>query len=200
MTHLGANNLGHLCLTSNQCLHQFWHGKYQIKWRFNQNSTIFLLGSSGMKIIKTTEWGILFNQNPRRNHQAETLSPKDEGFLPWWFLRGFWLNRIPNKCVSYFYPVISWIYIFMGNYFCFHIAIHLRFFTSALLRLNVHLNGLSLDNHLVSKQPQWQCHVAMTSQWGHVTKQILNLAGWGQIRRDQSNDLTIIWAWYDHNL
>ena len=62
-----------------------------------------------------------------------------------------------------------------------------------LLCLNVHLNCLSLDNHVVSKQPQWQCHVTMTSQWGHVTKQILNIAGWGQIRRDQ-------YEWFNHYL
>ena len=62
-----------------------------------------------------------------------------------------------------FYPVISWIYIFMGNYSCLHIAINLTLFTSNLLCLNVHLNCLSLDNHLVSKQPQWQCHVTMTN-------------------------------------
>ena len=138
-------------------------------------------------------WGL-------RNHQAETLSPKDEGFLPWWFLRGFWLNRIPNECGFYFYPVISWIHIFISNYSCFHIAIDLRFFTSNSLCLNVHLKFLSVDNHLVSKQPQWQCHVTMTSQWGHVTKQILNLAGWGQLEKVKTNYLTIIWVWYDHDL
>ena len=138
------------------------------------------------KIIKTTAWGFLFNRNPRRNHQAETPSQKDEGFLPWWFLRGFRLNRIPNKCVFYFYPVISWIYILMGKYYCFHIAIYLMFSTNNLFCSNVHLNCLSLDNHLVSKQPQWRCYVTISWQWGHVTKQILNLAGWGQIWRDQN--------------
>ena len=151
-------------------------------------------------IIKTTERGILFNQNPRRNHQAETLSPKDEGFLPWWFLRGFWLNRIPHECGFYFYPVIPWIYIFMGNYFCFHTTIDLRFFSSNLLSLNVHSNCLFLDNHLVSKQPQWQCHVTKTWQWGHVTKQILNPTGWDKFKEIKTNDLTTIWAWYNHQL
>ena len=135
-------------------------------------------------IMKTTEWGILFNQNSRRNHPAETLNPKDEGFLPRWFLRGFWLNRTPNECGFYFHPVIYRIYIFTGIYSCFHIAIYLRFFTSNLLCCN--LNYLSPDNQLVSEQPQWQCHVTMTLQWGHVTKQILNLAEWDQIRRDQN--------------
>ena len=68
-------------------------------------------------IIKTTDWGfILFTQNPWRNHQAETPSPKDEGLLPWWFLMGFELNRIPNECGFYVYPVISLIYIFTGTY------------------------------------------------------------------------------------
>ena len=144
-------------------------------------------------MIKNTEWGILFNQNPLRNHQAETLSTKDKGFLPWWFLRGVLVNKIPNKCGFYFYPMIYWIYIFMGNYSCFHIAIYLRFFTSNLVCLNVDLNQLSLNNHLVSKQPQWQCHVTMTWQRGHMTKHILNLAGWGQIRRDQNE-------WFNHHL
>ena len=116
--------------------------------------------------------------------------------LPWWFLRGFWLNKILNECGLYFYPH-SWIYIFMWKYSYFNIAIYLRFFTSDLLCLNVHLNYLSLDNHLVSKQPQWQCRVSMTSQWGHVTKHILNLAGWYQIWRDQNECLTIIWALYN---
>ena len=83
----------------------------------------------------------------RRNHEAETLGPKDEWFLPWWFLRGFWLKRIPNECVFDFYPVISWINIFMGNYSCFHIGICLRFSTSDFLCLNVHLNCLSQENH-----------------------------------------------------
>ena len=108
----------------------------------NNSHYILVGGSAAMKrsrhLIynnKNTEWGILFNQNPRRNHQAEALSPKDE-------------------CGFYFYLVISWIYIFMGSYSCFHIAIYLRFFTSNLLCFNVHLNCLSQDNHLVSKQPQ----------------------------------------------
>ena len=65
----------------------------------NENTAFFSLWI----IIKTTEWDILFNQNPRRNHQAETLSPEDEGFLSWRFLGGFWLNRIPNECVRGFF-------------------------------------------------------------------------------------------------
>ena len=206
-------------------------------------------------MIKTTEWGILFNQNPRRYHQVETRSTKDEGFLPWWFLRGFWLNRIPKSVVFNFYPAISWIYIFMGSYYCFHIAIYLRFFTSDLICLNAHLNCLSLDiqattiEHILSVIHYtiygavcsvypvpvwwlreyilcliiiiklevwtiihclglghetmvcavclpillWQCHVTMTRQWGHVTKQILNLAGWGQISWDWNE-------WFNHYL
>ena len=122
-----------------------------------------------------------------QNHQTETLSPSDSGFLPWWFLRGFWLNRIPSDCGCCFCTVMSWIYIFMENYSYFHIS------TSNLFCLNVHLPCLSLDNHFLSKQPQWQCHVTMTWQWGHVTKQMLNLAGWGQIRRDQIE-------WFNHHL
>ena len=128
---------------------------------------------------------------------------------PWvWRMKGFCLCDFwegsgwteYQTCVVFnIYPVISCIYIFLGKYSCFHIAIYLMFFTSDSLCLNVHLNYLSLDNHLVSKQPQWQCHVTMTSQWGHVTKQILNVAGWAKLEEIKTNDLTIIWAWYDHN-
>ena len=103
-----------------------------------------------------------------------------------WYLRrtkGFYLgdffggsgwteNR--TSVFIYFYPVFSKIYIFMWNYSCFHNIIFLRFFTSNLLCLNAHLNRLSLDNHLVFEQPQWQCHVTMTQQWGHVIKDILS--------------------------
>ena len=39
---------------------------------------------TGEIIMKTTEWGIFINQNSRRNHQAEILSPK--GFC----LGDFW--------------------------------------------------------------------------------------------------------------
>ena len=143
-------------------------------------------------MIKTTKWSILFNQNPRRNHQTDTLSLKSGQRVSALVISsGFWLNRIPSECVFYHYPAISCIYSFMGNYTCVHIAIYLRFFTSVLLCLNVHLNCVSLDNHLVSNQPQWQCHLTMTWQWGHVTKQSLNLAGWGQIRGDQNE-------WFNH--
>ena len=78
------------------------------------------------------------------------------------------------------------MYIFIENYSYFNIANYPRFFTRNLLCLDAHLNGLSLDDHLISKQPQWQCHVTMTGKWGHVSKQMLNLAGWVQIRTDQS--------------
>ena len=77
-------------------------------------------------------------QNPFIHRQGS--NPDNGEFLPWRFLRGFWLNRIPNKCVFYFYPVISWIYIFMGNYSCFHIPFSLVFFTNDSRCVNVHLN------------------------------------------------------------
>ena len=102
-------------------------------------------------MIKTTKWSILFNQNPRRNHQTETLSlDSGQRVSALVISSGFWLNRIPSECGFYHYPVISCIYSFMGNYTCVHIAIYLRFFTSVILCLNVHLNCVSLDNHLVS--------------------------------------------------
>ena len=109
---------------------------------------------------------------------------------------GFWLNRIPKEwflkknSIPWF---ISWIYIFMGNYFCFHIVIYLRFSTSNLLCLNAHLNCLSLDNHLVFKQPQWQCHVTMIRQRGHLTKHVFNLLDGAKMRRDQNE-------WFNHYL
>ena len=50
-----------------------------------------LVSSSCLIILKNTGCGILFHQNPLRNHQAEILSLKDEGFLPWWFWGGsYW--------------------------------------------------------------------------------------------------------------
>ena len=59
---------------------------------------------------KTTEWGILFNQNPRRNHQAEghwvSALVVFEGVL---------VEQNTERMWFLFYPVISWIYIFMGK-------------------------------------------------------------------------------------
>ena len=140
---------------------------------------------------KTTEWGILFNQNPIKNHQAEVRRTKGfclgricEGVLVEQNTEWMWFLFLSRDFLNLY------LHLFMGNYSCFHITTYLRSFTSNLLCLNVHLNFLSLDNHLVSKQQQWHCHV---TKWGHVTKQILNLAGWGQLRRDQNE-------WFNHYL
>ena len=87
---------------------------------------------SGMYNNKNHRVRYSFQSDPRRNHPAETPSPEDKGFLPWWFLREFLLNRIPSKCFfSPWFLELNW---------------------SNLLCLNVHLNWLSLDNHLVSNQ------------------------------------------------
>ena len=128
---------------------------------------------------KTPSEVLCLTRTPSEITKAEPLRPLDSGFLLGEFWGGSgWTEYQTSAVFIFFYHVISGIYIFMGNYSCFDIAIYLMFFTSNLLCLNVHLNGLSLDNHhLVPKQPQWQCHVTMTWQWGHVTKQILNLDG-----------------------
>ena len=47
--------------------------------------------------IKTTEWGILFNRNPRRNHQGRNPSSLGLRVSSWWFLWGFGLNRIHHS-------------------------------------------------------------------------------------------------------
>ena len=104
-------------------------------------------------------------------------------------------NLVTDCWCAHWSVILVLIFHLHGNYFWFHIAIYIRFFTSNLLCLNVYLNCLSLDNHLVSKQPQWQCHMTMPLQWGHMTEQILNLAGYGQIRTEiKTNGLAIIWA------
>ena len=97
---------------------------------------------------------------------------------------------------KYFYTVISRIYIFMANYSCFHIAIYLRFFHKQFTLFEYTFELFIL----VSKHSKWQCHVTMTWQWGHVTTQILNLAGCGQIRRNQNEWLNHYSPWYFHNL
>ena len=128
---------------------------YRICW-LECHSIIHYLSNviTPQNIIRTTEWGILFNQNPLRNHQA--------GFCHGGFWGGSGWTEYRTSVVFVFYPVISWIHIFMGNYSCFQIAIYLRFSTSNLLCLNVHLNCLFLINHLVYKQPQWQSQMTMT--------------------------------------
>ena len=60
--------------------------------------------------------------------------------LPCRFLRGFWLNRIPNKWCVLFYPVFLWIFILMGNIFYFHNPFYLLILTSNSLCWSVHLN------------------------------------------------------------
>ena len=154
------------------------------------------------------DWKSLNNKNHRVGYSVKPETPKKSLSRKLLSVRRtalmiseeFWFNRIPNECGFYFYPVISWIHIFMGNCTCSHIAIVLRFSTSDLLCLNIHLNCLSLDNHLVSRQLQWQCHVTMIWQWGHATKQIFNLLDGAKLEGIKRNDLTIIWAWYDHHL
>ena len=75
-----------------------------------------------------------------------------------------------------------------------------KFFTSNLLWFNVHLNCLSLDNHLVSNQPQWQCYVTITSHRVLWPNRFWILLDGAKLEKIKTNDLTIIWAWYDHNL
>ena len=117
---------------------------------------------------ENTERGILFNQHPLRNHQAEPSVRRTKGFCLGYFWGGSGWTEYRTNVVVYFYSVISWIYffIFMGNYSCFHIAIYLRFFTSTLLCLNAHLrlfisrqslgiHALSCDNDI---RPKCQMH------------------------------------------
>ena len=62
---------------------------------------------------KKTEWGIMFNQNPK-----EITKPKPwDRFLPWWLLRRFWLNRLPNECGLYF---MSWFLEFISSWGTIH--------------------------------------------------------------------------------
>ena len=75
----------------------FIHIKTRI-WRHKHTDTMIYIPT---EITRTT-----------KNREG---SPKDEGFLPWGFLRGFCLNRILNKCSFYFYPVFYSIYILMGT-------------------------------------------------------------------------------------
>ena len=70
------------------------------------------------KILKAFCWNILFyiliHIRYQKKHrvgffvQPEPLkkSPRQKPWVrrTWWFFRGFWLNRVPNKCGSYFCP------------------------------------------------------------------------------------------------
>ena len=128
-------------------------------------------------------------RNPEEITKQKPWVRRTKGFCLGDFWGGFGWTEYRTSVVFIF---ILWFLEFISSWGTFS-ACHLRFFTSYLLRLNVDLNCLSLDNHLVSKQPQLQCHLTMTSPWEIVTKQILNPAGWDQIRRDQNE-------WFNHYL
>ena len=167
----------------NQCSNIYWTPRDKFQWQFNRNTYFFFIKNVIENVVckmaailsrfqYDKQWYIIIKT---------TLVP--------WFLRGSaWTVYRPIVGFIFNPLFLEFIYSW-GHISCFHIVIHLRYFTSNLLCHGVHLNCLSLDNHLVSKQPQWQCHMTMTSLWGHVAKQILNLAGWGQIRRDQNERL-----------
>ena len=123
-------------------------------------------------------------RTPEEITKQKSRVRRTKGFYLGDFFGGFCWTKYRTSVAFIFIPwFLESISLWGTVYSCFHIAIYLRVFTSNLLCLNVYLNCLSLDNHLVSKPPQWQCHVTMAWQWGHVTKQILNLAGW---REDQN--------------
>ena len=85
---------------------------------------------------ENTEWGILFNKTPSEIAKAETLP---QGVC----LGDFWGDScwtVYRTSVVLFHPVISWIYIFMGNNSCFHMPFYLGLFKSNSLCWIVHLN------------------------------------------------------------
>ena len=67
-------------------------------------------------LIWTTEWCILFNQNPRWNHQGRIPESEGRKYLHGWFLGVFWLNRIPNKSVLFILPRDYMYQYVMGKY------------------------------------------------------------------------------------
>ena len=70
---------------------------------------------------------------PRRNHQAETVSPKDEGFLPWWFRRGFWLNRIPNELCFFLYLSRDFVNVYLHGELFLLSYCHISFYQQCIL-------------------------------------------------------------------
>ena len=138
------------CHCSASLCHQFFDERIYLQYIQPRTRQIDIF--STRIIIKTTSLGILFNQNPRRHSKQKPWVRWTKGFCLGDLWGGSGWTEYRPSVFFYFHPVF---FIFMGNYSCFQIAIYLRFFTSSLLCLNVHLNCLSRDNHLVPKQPQW---------------------------------------------
>ena len=129
-------------------------------------------------MIKTTQWGILFNQHPeeiKRRGSALVISDEvlvEQNTEQYFFLFFF-----------HFYSVNYWILIFVENTTCFHIPFYFMLLTSYSLSWGVHLNCFIPRKSLcIQATTAAQFHVtsySMTSQWVHVTKYIWNLLGWG---------------------
>ena len=113
----------------------------------------------GRTIMKSTEWSILSNQNPKGIVMAESMITKDED----------WTEYRANK---FFHSVLSGLHICMLNYSCYHMPVYSDFINNNSFYWYVHLYCIISRQSLRIKQPQRQRHVtnySVTSQLTRVT-------------------------------
>ena len=105
-------------------------------WEYGIKSHFLRWGRpSGNQVIiisdnnRNRDWGILFNQNPRRNRQG----------------------RNPESDNKFFYPILS-EFLFHGGHFLFLWYVYLLVFTSSSLCWSIHLNRFSFRQSLCIKE------------------------------------------------
>ena len=128
-------------------------------------------------ILQNVNWGILFNHNPRNYRQGRNRESEGRRVSFLAISSEILVEQNTEQMCFYFYPMISWAYIFTGNKSCFHIALYLGVLIDNSLYRIVHLNCFSSRQSfciqatsMAISYDQLMCSV--TSQWGHVTKQI----------------------------
>ena len=118
---------------------------------------------------------------------ADTDKTPSEAFCSTRRTKGFWLGDFGGDSGLTEYRTsmvfIPWFLKFTSSWDLFLLSYcHLPkvFQQSFFLFLMWNFNYVSLDNRLVSKQPQWWCHATMSSQWGHVTNRFWILLDWAK--------------------
>ena len=138
-------------------------------WEYGIKSHFLRWGRpSGNQVIiisdnnRNRDWGILFNQNPRRNRQGRNPESDNKFFIL------YLVNSYFRGDISYFYDMST---------FWFSPVVHF---------VGVYIWTVSAsDNHYVSRKPQRRGHAtsySMASRWSRMT----NLSWCREIRRDHT--------------